>query len=307
MLMTKEKNKILFISNNYLKNINTFSIPEGIEKFDIDLTKYTNINKLVIPSTLSEMIVPRSLPSSISDIEVNEGNTKFEVSDKYKILYTKDTKIMNICFSKEENIDLKNTTPKLDIKELYDSAFWLATNAKKIILPDSLETIQDFVFQNCGNIQKIEIGENVSKINSLFKYMNYSGNVVIDGKNNYYKIENNVLYSKDKTTLCAVLYNINGKFEIENGVKKIENSAFHNQNGLTQIDIPNTVEEIGRSFAYCSGLTKINISTSVKTISSNCFDRCSNLLNININKKEGSITGAPWGAPKGMKVVNWNG
>ena len=77
MLMTKEKNKILFISNNYLKNINTFSIPEGIEKFNIDLTKYTNINKLVIPSTLSEMIVPRSLPSSISDIEVNEGNTKF--------------------------------------------------------------------------------------------------------------------------------------------------------------------------------------------------------------------------------------
>lgn len=253
------------------------------------------------------MIVPRSLPSSISDIEVNEGNTKFEVSDKYKILYTKDTKIMNICFSKEENIDLKNTTPKLDIKELYDSAFWLATNAKKIILPDSLETIQDFVFQNCGNIQKIEIGENVSKINSLFKYMNYSGNVVIDGKNNYYKIENDVLYSKDKTTLCAVLYSINGEFEIENGVKKIENSAFHNQNGLTQIDIPNTVEEIGWSFVYCSGLTKINISSSVKTISSSCFERCSNLLNININKKEGSITGAPWGAPKGMKVVNWNG
>ena len=91
MLMTKNKDKILFISDSYLKNITTFTIPNGITSFRINLSGYGNITKLVIPKeTIS--IEADYLPKSISDIEVEKGNPRLAVSKEKKILYTKDNK-----------------------------------------------------------------------------------------------------------------------------------------------------------------------------------------------------------------------
>ena len=88
---------------------------------------------------------------------------------------------------------------------------------------------------------------------------------------------------------------------------EITDGAFYNQNNMTSINLPNSINKIGYSLESCAALTKIDIPNSVKEIADNAFLNCVNLSTININKKESSITGAPWGAPKGMKVVNWNG
>ena len=59
-------------------------------------------------------------------------------------------------------------------------------------------------------------------------------------------------------------------------------------------------EKKGRS------LLKIEIPKTVKSIGDSCFsDNTSSLEEILIKNKENSITGAPWGAAKGMKVVQW--
>ena len=155
--------------------------------------------------------------------------------------------------SKEETIDLKDTE---GISVLAQYSFNQAENAKTIILPDLLTTINASSFTNCGNIQEIKIGSNVSYIHPLFKYVNYIGKVTIDSSNNSYIIENNILYSKDKKTLVNVLYAINGKFEIDESVEKIETHAFHNQGQMTEVVIPDSVKKIGQSFNYCSRINK---------------------------------------------------
>lgn len=109
---------------------------------------------------------------------------------------------------------------------------------------------------DCGKIQEIKIGSNVSGIHPLFKYTNYNGKVTIDSSNNSYIIENNILYSKDKKTLVNVLYAINGKFEIDESVEKIETHAFHNQGQMTEVVIPDSVKKIGQSFNYCGRINK---------------------------------------------------
>ena len=56
--------------------------------------------------------------------------------------------------------------------------------------------------------------------------------------------------------------------------------------------IPESVEEIGNSFNYCRSLTKIEIPNSVNKIGKGCFDYCTNLNEIRINKAKGEIEGS---------------
>ena len=44
----------------------------------------------------------------------------------------------------------------------------------------------------------------------------------------------------------------------------------------------------------------------METIEDNAFYNCSNLETIKINKAEGDLAGAPWGAPKGDRVLVWS-
>ena len=304
MLMTKEKNEILFISSNYLNNIDTFKIPEGITNFTTDIGGYNNITKLVIPSTL-ESISASSLPTSISEIEITGDNKKLAVSKEDKILYTKDTKELICCYSKDSNINLKDENNKLGILWIRSYAFRQATNAKNVVLPDLVTTIETLIFSYHNGIN-VQVGKNAKDINHNFNYGNTTGKVTIDSNNNYYTIEDNILYNKDKTEICSVLYSIQGEFKVKDTVKIIGDYAFHYQSGMTKITLPEGITKIGNSFNWCGGLNELEIPSTVKQIDGRCFAGCSNLSNINIKQAENAISGAPWGAPKGMKVINWN-
>lgn len=300
MLMTRNKDDILFISDKYLKTINTFKIPDGITRFNINLNKYTNITKIIIPEKI-ENIAAHNFPDTINEIELSNTSNIYDINESKKILYRKDTKEIINCYSKEENINLKEE----DILKIGNHAFKQAVNAKNIILPDSLKIIGSEAFTNCKKIDEIKIGVNVDNINPLFKYGNYSGKVTIDKGNPNYIIENDILYNINKTKLYTVLYNIEGEFYIDENVEKIDQLAFHNQYRMTKVNIPKSVKEIENSFNYCNGLTEINIPNTVEKINNSAFQQCKNLNRININKNKDSISGAPWGAIKGMKVVKW--
>lgn len=69
-----------------------------------------------------------------------------------------------------------------------------------------------------------------------------------------------------------------------------------------EVVIPDSVKIVG--VASITG-GKIEIPNSCTKIATNAFAGCQNLETIKINKKENSISGAPWGAVKGLKVVKW--
>ena len=73
ILFDKNKTNILFISTIALKNTNTFSIPEGIKSYSTDISGMTNIKKIIIPTSLTN-IDPNKLPKSIESIEIKNGN-----------------------------------------------------------------------------------------------------------------------------------------------------------------------------------------------------------------------------------------
>ena len=72
--------------------------------------------------------------------------------------------------------------------------------------------------------------------------------------------------------------------------------------GFTNVD-----NAIGTtSIAYMSGCTEINIPSTMTALPTTVFAHCTALEKITINKPEGSITGAPWGAPETTQII-WNG
>ena len=89
MLMTKNKENIIFISDKYLNNINTFEIPDGITRFEINISKYTNIEKINIPETI-EYILPEYLPTTINEIKLASTNKTYAINENKKIIVISD-------------------------------------------------------------------------------------------------------------------------------------------------------------------------------------------------------------------------
>lgn len=64
------------------------------------------------------------------------------------------------------------------------------------------------------------------------------------------------------------------------------------------------------AFYNCSDLKEITIPAGVTSIGENCFRGCGNLdkINMSITKRQATkkgLTGEPWGATKGNRVINW--
>lgn len=115
---------------------------------------------------------------------------------------------------------------------------------------------------------------------------------------------------------------------IPNGVETIGSYAFAGTGALKTIAIPNSVTSIdvgafaasgietislshnmaaiqSNLFGGCTNLRTITIPSSVTSIAPNAFSGCTSLTKIIIDKTNGSISGAPWGATNATVV--WTG
>ena len=298
ILKTADGTQIVFMTNGLLANISTLEIPDGVTNFGMNIGLYTNIKQIKVPSALESLGTANKFPTSISNVIVDENNTRYALENG--ILYTKDDKTLIMCYLKEKDINIEE-----GILTLNAYCFKQAENAENIILPESLQTISSSALRENNKFNKILIGKNVSSISPMFKLTNYAGIVEISEENPYYTIENNILYSKDKKTLICALYQITGSFTVPGTVENIGNLAFDAQ-GMQEVILESGVKKIdSAAFSQCSNLKKITISDTVTNMGEDLFERCNNLESIVIDNKEDAISGVPWGAPKGMRAITW--
>ena len=298
MLLPEDKSEIIFVSKKILENTDTFKIPEGIQTFTINLGNFTNIKNVSIPKSLINMR-GGIMPKYVENITIAEGNTNFYVENKQ--LYKGTTLLMS--YTGKESVTVKTGTITIG-----NYAFSGEKNAKEIILPNSVENIGEYIMSDLSKLQKLKIGKNASNIPPQFNYGALNVQIELDVDNKNYTIVNNVLYNYDKTKLICALYPITGNLEIESTVKEIGEYAFYGQNEMQGITLPNGVEKIGGNILLrCSKITKLEIPSSIKEISSAAFNETAHLDEIIIHKKEGSVTGSPWGVAKGERAIKWVG
>ncbi len=142
--------------------------------------------------------------------------------------------------------------------------------AKSFIIPDSVKSIGNGVFEHCRSLQSIEIPDSVRSIGDYTFYNCKSLTSVTIG--------NSVQSIGDYAfSYCIKLTSI----EIPNSVQSIGDYAFYECNSLQSITIGNSVQSIGNGvFEHCRSLQSITIGNGVKSIGDFTFSDCHSLQSI---------------------------
>lgn len=156
-------------------------------------------------------------------------------------------------------------------------------NITTVVIPETVETIYGYSFYNCTSLKTINLPESLQSIgiyafqNTALESIEIPSDVITIGEYAFNKCENlkSVKIGDSVTTIgssafanCTSLTNL----QISNSVKTISDSAFANCTSLADLQIPSSVTTIGGSaFSNCTGLTNIQLPSSVTQISRNSF------------------------------------
>ena len=224
-------------------------------------------------SNLTSITIPNSV-TSIGDGAFSScsGLTSITIPDSV-------TSIGSSAFYNCYN--LTSITIPNSVTSIRMQTFSYCSNLTSITIPDSVTSIEYQAFYVCSSLTSIEIPESVTSIEgSAFNYCSSLTDIEIDENNQYFTVENQILFNKNKSTLIYY-FNPSSTYEIPNFVTSIGKSAFFNYSSLISITIPETVTSIGdRAFYKCSSLTSITIPNFVTEIGRDAFFNCSNLTSI---------------------------
>ena len=247
---------------NSCKNITSVNIPEGVTAIgNLAFDQCVALESVTIPESVtiigSEVFY---MCNNLKNVIVDENNENYS-SNQDGILFNKDKTKLIIYPAGSSRTEY--VIPD-SVRTIETSAFFAATNLKKIDIPDSVKTIGGVAFAYCYNLEEIIIPDSVTSTigTSTFAACVNLKNVIIG--NSVSGIESFAFFN------CFGLENV----EIGSGVTFIESYSFDSDfgNNLRSITIPENVEIIENgAFVNCNSLTEINILNPDTEIEKNSF------------------------------------
>jgi hypothetical protein len=159
-------------------------------------------------------------------------------------------------------------------------AFYGCGGLREVIIPDSVTEIGNSAFYWCKNLLEVVIPDTVTSIGDdafdevlSIRYNGSESSLTAWGARCYngYMDNDGLMYSDSNMTYLVVY-----------------------TGSAQEVIIPDRVTYMYDVFRNISGVVKVTIPDSVTHIESNAFFGCDDLTTIYYN---GSVTGAPWGAP----------
>ena len=293
MLLTKNEKDLVDV----LKKATVLQIPSTVITFRGNcFDTATNILELTIPSSVENII--GALPGNLTKIIVEEGNTKYKSINGN--LYDNEVKTLIKYVTNDKDVVLPDT-----VETIGKRCFTGQTNIRSLTLPENLKSIDGFTLSDI-NIEELFIPKNVDNISNNAFGSKANIDVTISSENQYYQCVDNIyILSKDGKKLECVSKSLK-TYIIPEIVEIIANNAFYQKYNLEHIEITGNVSKISKfAFDYCINLESIIIGSRVSEIDDAAFARCDKLTNIKVQSKKDSIKGAPWGAPYGLRAVEW--
>lgn len=271
------------------------------------------------------------IPSEIDGYPVKEiGYSAFYNCDSITSIVIPDsvTEISNYAF--ESCNALESVEIPDSVTYIGSSAFYNCTALKSIVIPDSITAISSSTFYNCTALESVSVPDSVTSIGSNVFYgcssltsLSVPASVSdinpkafdncpnltlsIDAANEYYTVENGVLFNKAKTALIRypasssatsysvpdtvttiseyAFYDCNSLVSVTlpDGLKWIEDYAFYSCDSLASVNLPDGLVSIGEyAFAYCYLLTSVTLPDSLVSISYGAFYNCDSLTSISL-------------------------
>ena len=176
-----------------------------------------------------------------------------------------------------KEIELTDNPTKIE-----DYLFSNLINLEKVILPDSVTELGEQAFSHCYKLKEIFINKNLKKIDtSAFWFCDSLNRIVVDSNNKNFVVTSNCLYNYNMTNLVLASRNID-KLTIPEGVISIGDYALSDCKNIVEINLPATLTNIGYyAFNDCEKLLAINVSNASKVYSSKAgvlFDKSKSKL-----------------------------
>ncbi len=166
---------------------------------------------------------------------------------------------------------------KIEAHEFEGSGYY------EIILPENLETIEDYAFTDCKNLKQVVIPASVTKIGSCA----FDDNCELVFNRNFSNVE--IITRNDTTITRLTIPQRRGTLDLTEfrNIKEISGSAFSHAR-FDSIILPNDLEIIeDYAFTDCKNLKQVVIPASVTKIGSCAFDdNCELVFNRNFSNVE---------------------
>lgn len=236
------------------KKKNKIRIRRGIERI---------LNRRFFRSAMKYLYLPAS-------VKVIGESAFYMCNNLKKVIFPKNSRLQLIKSSAFGNCSFPTITMPKSLKKLECAAFDDSYSLSEIIFPpdSELEEIED-AFEGTS-VKCLNLPPSVKKITRVTRGSSIE-EITYDGPN--FVIENNVIYSTDKTELISIIPLIEGSFRIPDGVKVIKEDAF-NGCQISEVIIPPTVEVIDTSaFCFCYSLEKVTFeqNSNLREIKGCCF------------------------------------
>ncbi len=223
--------------------LTSIDIPGSVaDIYDLAFSRCSSIKSINIPRSVTFIgIGAFGWCTSVTDITVEDGNKNF--TSENGVLFNKDltTLIAYPC-----------------------------GKAGAYRIPDSVTKIEDWAFGACNGLTSVKITNPMIVIGEgAFTDCSSLTDIDVENGNKNYTSDNGVLFNKDLTTLIAYPAGKAGAYRIPGSVTKIEDFAFNSCDGLTNVEIPASVNSIGfDAFTGSPSLTDIVVENGNKNYAS---------------------------------------
>ena len=262
--------------------------------------------------------VEKPKEEEVLSTEVTREDWEDAMEDEYGVTYSKDGKrLLKVpCLNGEYTI-------RKGTKVICDRAFDCRTNLSAIHIPDSVTSIGDSAFSNCG-LTSIHIPDSVTSIGSYAFYgcinltsIHIPDSLTCIGNGTFLDC-----YNLTSITLPQGVKTINGNpFADWNGELIVKSKNFIYEDGVLfdkykrrliayrsrnrDYEIPNSVTSIGNgAFSDCKNLTSIHIPDSVTSIGDSAFYKCEYLTSIHIPDNVTSIGDGTFGCCRSLTSIH---
>ena len=294
MLLSKD-GKTMYMALLTLTEIN---VPNGVVSIVGDTLSGSSATKIILPDTVS---------SNLSGTVFNGMNklTTIELSSTSKNLKLVDGNLYS--YDGKRFIKYMGTSKNFTVPEGVETLVCrcITKSMTTLNLPSTLKVIEGWALASMSGVNLLNIPASVTTMYTYSFHANTKLRVA-EGNSTYKSVDDVLILNKAGTKVIMASRNTT-TYNIPDTVTEIGKNAFYGCSKMTSITIPDSVTTIGAgAFDSCSSLTEITIPQSVTSIGSDAFVYCGKLMAINIKGEEGRISGGPWGAQYGNRVINWN-